>query len=210
MTKKYDALIFDLGGVLYDIDVQRTIDAFSNLGLKDFEQVYTLKAQTSLIDALEKGEIDETGFVEGINKMYKSNLSYDQVKNAWNALLIGMPQESVNLLRILNSKGYRLYLLSNTNVFHYNSIQQEMQTLYRLQALDDLFHRAYYSFKEGERKPDIDFYLKVVSAQNLQPAHALFIDDNEENVKGAIMAGITSIHKKKDKPLLELLHDLDI
>ena len=203
MPQKYDSIIFDLGGVLYDIDVQRTKNVFAALGLNDFSKLYTLKEQVDLFDSLEKGFINEQKFVEGINKLGGTNLSPEQIKNAWNALLIGMPRENVELLRNLKSKGHKLYLLSNTNILHYSSIQREMKEKFGLDSLDELFDRAYISYKMGMRKPDPEIYQRVI--QDIDPLRSVFIDDNQDNVNASMAAGIPAVQKLKDQTLQEIL-----
>jgi FMN phosphatase YigB (HAD superfamily) len=203
MPQKYDSIIFDLGGVLYDIDVQRTKNAFAALGLNDFSKLYTLKEQVDLFDSLEKGFINEEGFVEGINKLSGIPFTPAQVKQAWNALLIGMPAENVGLLRNLKADGYNLYLLSNTNILHYSSIQSEMQQKFGLDSLDELFDKAYISYKIGMRKPDAEIYEHVM--KDIDPERSIFIDDNEDNVKASIAAGISAVQKLKNETLQEVL-----
>jgi FMN phosphatase YigB (HAD superfamily) len=207
MTKKYDALVFDLGGVLYDIDVQRTIDAFAGLGLPHFERIYTLKEQAHLIDALEKGLIDADGFIAAVNRLGEINLIGQQVKTAWDALLIGIPMESVELLQDLRKTGYKLYLLSNTNIFHYTYIQKEMKEKFGINHLDELFDASFYSFKMGMRKPDAEIYHKVLADINMPGANMVFIDDNADNIRGAIAAGLPGLHLPKNVPLQNLLKE---
>jgi HAD superfamily hydrolase (TIGR01549 family) len=208
MPQKYDTIIFDLGGVLYDIDVQLTKNAFASLGISDFERLYTLKEQTVLFDALEKGTISEEEFVAGINKAAHAELTFEEVKNAWEALLIGMPKESVTLLKDLKRAGYKLYLLSNTNIFHYNFINNEMRNKFGIDKLADLFDEAYYSFKIGMRKPEIEIYEYVIHNHGLSLERTVFIDDNEDNIKGALKAGIQGIYKTKDLSLNKLVNQL--
>jgi len=206
MPQKYDSIIFDLGGVLYDIDVQRTKDAFAKIGLNDFSKLYTLKEQVDLFDSLEKGMINDQGFVEGINRIGGVHFTPEQIKQAWNALLIGIPGENIDLLRKLRDDGYKLYLLSNTNILHYSSIQIEMQEKFGLDSLDQLFDQTYISYKIGMRKPDAEIYKHVMLNHNIDPARAIFIDDNEDNIKAAISAGIPAVLKPKDLTLEEVLN----
>jgi glucose-1-phosphatase len=205
MLKKYESIIFDLGAVLYDIDVQKTINAFAELGVPHFENVYTLKDQAVLIDLLEKGLISATEFVDGINRIIEGNLDYEEVKNAWNALLIGMPQENIGLLKQLKKEGHKLYLLSNTNIFHFEQINREMREQFELNTLAELFDKAYYSFELGMRKPDMEIYRKLMKEQRLVAGKALFIDDNAANVRGAIAAGIPAVLKTAAQTLEEIL-----
>ena len=205
MPQKYNTIIFDLGGVLYDIDTQRTKDAFAQIGLEDFNRFYTLEQQIHLFDSLEKGFIDEKEFVQGINSICGRSFSADQVKNAWNALLIGMPSENIDLLKALKKEGYALYLLSNTNIFHYDAIRDELKTNFGLNALGDLFDEAYYSFQIGMRKPDAEIFEFVMKSSAVDPDKTVFIDDNEDNIRASIMAGLPAIHKQKNISLPELL-----
>ncbi len=203
MPQKYDSIIFDLGGVLYDIDVQRTKNAFAELGLSDFNKLYTLKEQVDLFDSLEKGLIDENGFVEGINNMSGAGFSPADVKHAWNALLIGVPKENIDLLKRLRTEGYKLYLLSNTNILHYGSIQNEIHKNFGLDSLDELFDKAYISYKIGMRKPDLEIYQHVI--RDIGPSRTIFIDDNEDNVKASIAAGLPAVLKPKHLTIDEVL-----
>jgi putative hydrolase of the HAD superfamily len=208
MPQKYEAIIFDLGGVLYDIDVQRTKDAFAALGLHNFDDQYTLNEQTLLFDALEKGEIGKEEFTSEINRIDHTNLSLNQVQKAWNALLIGMPEESVSLLKNLRQQGYALYLLSNTNQFHADAINREMNDKFGIESLDELFDAAYYSYRMGMRKPDIEIYKHIINNHNLKSESTVFIDDNEDNIKGALRSGIQAKHKPKDVSLNDLMNQL--
>jgi len=208
MPQKYEAIIFDLGGVLYDIDLQRTKDAFAALGLHSFDDQYSMKVQTKLFDALEKGLMGEEEFTSEINRIEQTNLSLEQVQNAWNALLICMPSQSVSILQNLRKEGYALYLLSNTNQFHADQINREMNDQFGIKTLDELFDAAYYSYRIGMRKPDMEIYQHVVNNHGLNPLKTVFIDDNEDNIKGALKAGIHAVHKSKNITLDELMNQL--
>src|SRR4051812_38649964 len=98
MTKNFEAIIFDLGGVLYDVDTQLSVDAFDRLGLKDFDGLYSLKEQAALFDALETGDIDEQTFVDQIRRIADKPLAHKDIIDAWNALLIGMEAEVLDIL----------------------------------------------------------------------------------------------------------------
>ncbi len=113
-SKKYDSIIFDLGGVLYDIDVQRSVRAFKDLGLHDFDRLYNLQAQSDLFDELEMGRMGKDEFEAALGEYIKGKPEPGVITNAWQALLIGMKAENLMLLRALK-KQYRIYLLSNTN-----------------------------------------------------------------------------------------------
>src|SRR6185437_1509585 len=112
---------------------------------------------------------------------------------------------NVDLLRKLKNEGYQLYLLSNTNVFHYSCINNEMQEKFGLGSLDELFDNAYISYKMGMRKPDTEIYYKLMQNPDIDPAKSIFIDDNEDNVNASTEAGIPAVHKSKSMSLIETL-----
>ena len=109
-------ILFDLGGVLFHIDYQRTIDAFKKLGITDFEKHFTQYQQNDLFDSFETGKISSSIFVKEL-KEFLPSCSDQEIINAWNAMLIGLPQEYLKLLEEL-AKKYRLFLLSNANQIH--------------------------------------------------------------------------------------------
>jgi putative hydrolase of the HAD superfamily len=202
--KSFQALLFDLGGVLYDIDDQRSMDAFKALGLDDFDELYNLREQTDLFDALEIGKIGKKEFESEIGKYFKKKPAEGKIIEAWQALLIGMREENVRLLRSLRPY-YRLYLVSNTNEMHLEPIDAEMRENFGVSQLRDLFDKAYFSFEIGLRKPDKSIYEYVIWDAGLDPDRSLFIDDNEDNVKGARMAGLHAFHMKRNSDLREAL-----
>lgn len=204
MSKKFNSIIFDLGNVLYDVDVQRSVEAFEKHGLKDFDRLYSLQEQSKLFDELETGKIGKQEFIERINKIVDSPLEEDAIINSWNELLIGVPQENFEILLEIKKK-YKTLLLSNTNAIHLEFINDYMKENFGIHSLSALFDKAYYSFEVGLRKPGREIYDFVVKENNLDLEATLFIDDNEENVKGAREAGIITHHKTKNESLMDVV-----
>ena len=110
-------IIFDLGGVILNIDYQLTIDAFKKLSLNNFDQFYSQFTQNDLLIAMEKGEITPQEFRIQLRKYISKPVSDIMIDNAWNAMLLDFPPERIILLQKLKNK-YRTFLLSNTNSIH--------------------------------------------------------------------------------------------
>ncbi len=202
MDKKISAIIFDLGGVLYDIDVKRSVKAFEELGLKNFDKLYSLKEQTALFDKLETGQINQDEFVKNLRKYLPMSSDNNKILDAWRALLIDFPQKNIEILHKLRNN-YKIYLLSNTNGIHVEAINKFLKENRGVNNISELFDKIYFSFEIGLRKPGIEIYEHVLKDTRLKPEETVFIDDSEANVKGAEAAGITGIHKPRAMSLRE-------
>jgi putative hydrolase of the HAD superfamily len=198
------ALLFDLGGVLYDIDVQRSVDAFEKLGLPHFQRLYTLQGQSPLFDFLEKGRLNEDEFCSELNRVCGIELEPQQIIDCWNALLIRMEADTLQYLREL-SQAYPVYLLSNTNAIHLAEINRHMLEVHGVPNLESLFDKAYFSFRLGMRKPDLEIYDYVLQDLGLKGEEVLFIEDSLANIAGAEKAGLRCVFKPKEKSLREVV-----
>jgi glucose-1-phosphatase len=196
--KKYRNIILDLGGVILDIDYNLTIEAFRRLGIKDASFLYSKSSQIKLFDELEKGNISDEDFFSAIRRICNSAISDNEIRNAWNALLIGLPEENVNLLRELK-KEYRLYLLSNTNSIHEKAYRKMITGQFGNFIFDDLFEKMYLSHHLHLRKPDIEIFRYVINDARLNTEETIFIDDSPQHVEGGLKAGIRSFHLKEQK-----------
>ncbi len=121
--KNIKAIIFDLGGVILNINYQNTIDSFNNLGIKNPNLFYSKKSQTNLFDQIEIGEITEMEFLLELQKKIPK-ASVKQIKSAWNAMLLDLPEKRISFLRKL-IPSYSIFLLSNTNVIHISEFKKK-------------------------------------------------------------------------------------
>ena len=181
-------ILFDLGGVLYHIDYELTIKAFEKLGIKNFHEHFSQQKQNNLFDRLETGKIRDEDFIKEM-KALLPHCTSEEIINAWNALLIGIPQENIQLLKDL-SKHYRLFLLSNTNSIHINRINKLLYKDYNLKSLDPLFSKVYLSHKIGMRKPNNETFEWVLKDTGILAQETLFIDDSIQHIESANKLGI--------------------
>ncbi len=195
-------IIFDLGGVILNIDIKRTENALKELGIDNFSTYMTSRHITSFFKEYEMGKIDDAGFIQSIQSLSPKPLSEEAIVNAWNALLLDFPQERIELLRKLKEK-YRLFLLSNTNQIHYIKFQEQIH-LQTGGYLEDLFEKTYYSHAVGLSKPDVAIFQLVIDENKLDPAETLFVDDTEANMAGARQAGLMISHVVPGTSILEI------
>jgi glucose-1-phosphatase len=153
-------IIFDLGGVLLNLDIQKTEDAFVNMGVKDFKNLFALGHAASFFKEYEVGLISDDEFLDALQKLAGTQHERALVVDGWNAMLRDFPVERIQLLIQLKKK-YRLFLFSNTNAIHLAAFQQTYANAFGGNLLDNLFEKAYYSHDIKLRKPDIQAFQYV-------------------------------------------------
>ena len=204
--KNSKALLFDLGGVLIDVDYHRTINAFTALGFENAQQLYNQFDQNQLFDRYEKGEVSSGYFIDQLKPLSRIEVSTGQVVDAWNAMIGEFPIEKLNFINDLK-QGIPCYLLSNTNEIH---LKKAMEALKKTPypELDPLFKTCYYSHLIGKRKPDAETFRWVIDQMGFQAQNVLFIDDSPQHIEGAIQAGLKTKFYQKKEDLFELIKEI--
>jgi putative hydrolase of the HAD superfamily len=207
-SHKIKHILFDLGGVLLNIDYTLTEKAFAELGIVDFDLMYSQAKQDGLFDRFEKGEIGRGEFIGAIQRISPSSVNRDEIETAWNAMLLNFPSERLDMLSTLN-KTHDVYLLSNTNEIHFGAFNMRFEKAFD-RSFSPYFRKDYYSHQLGMRKPDAEVFEFIVKDQGLIKQEILFIDDSEQHVKGAKSLGIPSILLEKNDDVISLLRRLHI
>lgn len=190
--QKTEAVIFDLGGVILNIDYNLTRNAFKAIGIKNFHDMYSQAAADDLFRKLETGKISENDFYREMNSRTSLSLSDSEIREAWNAMLLAFRETSLQFLDSLSGK-YKLFLLSNTNHIHLDAFNKIYHNHQRQKPFNRFFDKAYYSCEIGLRKPDADIYEFVLNENKLDAAKTIFIDDSLQNVEAAKKSGMQTI-----------------
>jgi len=190
--KSIKNIIFDFGNVICDIEVKRTEAAFLNMGLKTFDPDYGMTGSTSLFNALETGTVTPREFRDQLRKFFLNPVTDEQIDNAWNALLLEIPEPRVRLLEKVR-RHFRIFLLSNTNEIHYRKYRENLRQ-FGYPDFDALFEKVYLSHRLGIRKPSKEIFIHVLTDAGLNPAETLFIDDTLMHVEAAWKLGINAHH----------------
>lgn len=197
-------IIFDLGGVIYNLDYSRTQKEFEKLGLEEFGKIYSQAAQTGLFDLYEKGLIDTDMFRNQLRTFVPDiSLSDSAIDKAWNAMLLDLPSWRLDIISSLRPR-FRTFLLSNTNDLHLNAAYIELREVAKVNSFSHFFEQAYFSNKLHLRKPDADIFCYVLIKNGLKPAETLFIDDTARHVESAKKLGIKGLHIGGDVSLEDL------
>ena len=204
MSKSIQNFVFDLGNVIINIDPELTLRKFMDLGVFNFNEMYSMMRQTDVFDRFDTGKITLSEFRHAIRDFSQMNIADDRIDEAWCAMLLDFPEENAELLRRLRTEGYKLYLLSNTNKMHINYYTKYLKMHFGRDLLAELFDRTFYSHEIGYRKPNREAFEYVLKAEGLKPAETLFIDDLEHNVIGARQTGMQAYHHPKGNRLVDL------
>jgi HAD superfamily hydrolase (TIGR01509 family) len=196
-------IIFDLGGVILNIDINLTAEAFVDLGIKDFSQYFGHGFAASFFKDYEIGKISDEKFINDLRKLGNLDAPDSVIIKAWDALLLDFPPKRIELLKKLKNK-YRIFLFSNTNSLHTKTFKKIYQDTFNNETLDELFEKAYYSQILGMRKPDLDSYRYIIKENDLQPEETLFIDDASVNIKGANEVGLKGYFLEPGKTILDI------
>lgn len=188
---KYKNIIFDLGGVILELDIPATITEFSKLVGKDVEALFSQRKQSEVFDLFEMGKIDAPTFRDGVRKLFNINSSDQEVDNAWNAMLISFPKERITFLQEA-AKNHKIFLLSNTNETHKRVFEEILKRDTGLDKIDGLFEHAYYSHEMGDRKPNPSIFETVLNNHGLKAEETLFIDDSIQHIEGAKSIGLNT------------------
>jgi HAD superfamily hydrolase (TIGR01509 family) len=196
-------IIFDLGGVILNLDNKRTEEAFTQLGVKNMRQYFGLGHADSFFKDYEVGKISDQEFIDSIRAMTGLADVPDQaIIDGWNALLLDFPVERIELLKQLGQR-YRLFLFSNTNSLHLAALRQIYTQTFPSGTLDDHFEKTYYSHLLGMRKPTRESYEYILRENQLQALETLFVDDAIVNVEGAEQAGLKGLYLRPGISLLD-------
>ncbi|MGO1650817.1 MAG: HAD family hydrolase [Sphingobacterium sp.] len=208
--QKIKNIILDYGNVIFMIDFALVHQAFKNLGVKDVDNFFAHHGQDSLFDDFDKGSITVAEFRDGVRERAgKKDLTDAQIDQAWNSLLVGIPEGKHDVLNEIK-KHYRTFLLSNNNELHYAHCMAELQEKYGIPNNDHFFEKCYYSHLIGKRKPDLAIFKQLIDEQELISNETLFIDDSPQHLEAAQRLGIRTELCTKERPLEKIIAELDL
>lgn len=198
-------IIFDLGGVLINIDYNKTGTAFKSLGYDNFNEMYSQYTADELFSHLETGHTAEEAFFKTMQERSVHALDSLRIREAWNAMLLDFRVESFDFLETLKDK-YDLYLLSNTNGIHKEAFDKIFEAQTGKKSIDDYFKKAYYSHKIGLRKPNESIFRFVLQDAGIAPEETLFIDDSANNIEAAEKLAIKVHLLRPDERIEDLVY----
>lgn len=188
-------IVFDLGGVLIDYDLQRCIDAFRALGFPDPENFVNPYKQSGVFLSLEDGSGTPEELYRYINAVVGRHVDPRKIDEAWCSFLIDIPAYKLDMLLALRRQGYQVFMLSNTNVIMFDWMRRNVFTKQGL-TVDDYFDRLFLSYEMKLLKPYPAIFEKMAAEGGILPAETLLIDDGPANVATAAALGFHTYEAK--------------
>lgn len=200
-------IIFDLGGVIINLDMEYAFDRFSQLFGRDVranmvEDFHNHK----FFRQYEVGAIDDDEFRKSLRALAKTDLDDTHLDEAWNSMLGDIPAERIEWIGEL-AKDYKVVILSNTNAIHITRFNEIFNQSSSYNLPGDLFHKTYYSHEIKDRKPNSSCFQFVLNDFGMLPENTIFYDDNSENIKAAGELGIHTVLVEKNLLRREQLPD---
>lgn len=181
-------IIFDLGGVLLNIDPKKTIEAFGRLGMEQLIGDKGLSYDHDIFYLMEQGKVTPEEFRNGVRQLISTEVTDNQIDAAWTAMLLDFPANRVELVKNLRNN-YKIYLFSNTNAIHVAKYQANFKSQHGFDV-SSLFDIDFYSNEIGYRKPSPESFQEIIRLSGINPEESIFIDDSLPNVEAAIACGL--------------------
>lgn len=202
---KFNYVILDLGGVVLNLDYSQTVKSFKTIIPElDESTFFGKEKQLDFFSEYEVGRSSTSEFIQKFKSYYNIEVSNEDFKNHWNAMIFDIPIERIDLLKRLRGNGKKVFLLSNINDLHATAVETSFSAHKLKDSFSSLFDNVYYSHVVGKRKPNKDIFELVIKENSIPKNDALFIDDSEHHVVGARACGIEAYHLGKGHDLLEL------
>ena len=181
-------MVFDLGGVLVDLDAERCIAAFRHLGMPQIAELINPYHPAAMIGQMEHGEIT---FHEACERMRavsgRQDVSDEEIADAYGQFLVGVKPAKVRLIETLRQHGLKTYVLSNNNP----SSMRFIRAMFTADGkrMEDYFDGIYLSYEMRELKPSKAIFRKMIADSGMLPERTLYIDDGQKNVDAAQALG---------------------
>lgn len=198
---KIKNIIFDLGGVLLNINPLLSLIEFANISKTDPEVLKNRLTSDRVFEKFDTGILSPDEFRNELCRIMNYHASNPEIDNAWNILLLDFPPERVELLKQLKLN-YSIFLLSNTNIIHFWKYTADFYQKYGIQ-MADMFEKLFLSYEIGIHKPDAGIYTHVLQNAEIKADESVFFDDSPANVEAAIKLGMSGIHITNGKDVTQ-------
>ncbi len=178
--KKIKNIVFDLGGVIMTLSREQAVRAFVQIGVENADELLDACHQQGIFQEVEDGRLDAEGFRLALGKLCGRELTYDEVKQGWMGFVVEVPQYKVEYMDDLRRRGYKVYILSNTNPYIMSWARSNEFACGK--PLDAYADGLVLSYEARSMKPDRGIFDALIKETGLIPGESVFLDDGPANV----------------------------
>lgn len=206
---KTENIIFDLGGVIINLNIDNTFLKFSQIFKKDIKpEIFSDHEKYAFFRDFEVGKITDVEFRGFIKDLADFPIEDQLIDEAWNAMLMDIPSDRIKWIFEATRK-YNCVVLSNTNSIHVKYFEEFFNKTTPYSHPKDIFQKLYYSHEIGERKPNYPAFEYVLNDAGFDPKKTVLFDDLKENLGAAAKLGIQSEYVERNKLRKDQLFDGD-
>ncbi len=202
MGFSFKNIVFDLGGVVIDLEVSQTIGEFANLARLSVEEVIA-HYHHPLFRSYETGQLTDQQYLHQLRELLRTDADDIQLTAAWNAMLKGIPKDRIELIKSLRRE-FGLAVLSNTNGIHERKFNEQLKAVSGHSSLHTLFDKVYFSHQLSMRKPDKDIFMHLLDDMGWNAADTLFLDDTPANIDTARNLGMQATLVNDDNTVIRI------
>ncbi|SMP38860.1 HAD family phosphatase [Fibrobacter sp. UWB10] len=207
----YKNFIFDLGGVILDINMQKALDGFAALGLPESELRFDVGEAADLMHRYQLGHFTTDEFCRRLATRCNPGTTPEQVAHAWNSICLGIPKRKLDAIKALKQRA-NVYLLSNTNDLHWQYCLDHWFNA-NGNRCEDFFDKVFLSQEMHLEKPHAEIFEQVIktidAGRGSETSDTIFLDDNIDNVNAAKNCCIQAVQITPDFDWVDYLKALD-
>ncbi len=196
--RKIEALLFDLGGVIVEIDFNRAFTHWAALSHQTPDTIATKFTMDEPYERHERGEIEAAMYFEHLRNTLQLTGSDAQIANGWNDIFVAEISETVAAIKQINNR-LPCYAFTNSNATH------QVVWESKFSSAMSVFKQTFVSSEMGLRKPELAAFEAISVQTGVDLAATLFFDDTLENIEGALAAGLQAVHVRTSEDVLESL-----
>lgn len=203
---KIKNIVFDLGGVIAELDTQRPIDRFREIGVHDADKLLDPYEQKGLFLEFEQGKVDLPTFRQRLSEHAGKELSLDEIYYGWMGFILDVPQYKLDYILSLR-KDYKIYILSNTNPVIMRWAKSPVFSMAGL-PLTAYCDKIYASYEMGLTKPDKEIFEQMFRDSGMNPQETLFVDDSARNIEAGASFGMLTYQPRNEEDWREKVTEI--
>lgn len=199
-------IIFDLGGVIADLDYEKAVRAFKNIGFEDISSYLDPSHQKDFLGEYEAGKLSEDEFYKIVLGSHcNPGTSVDDVLAAFREFICQVELYKIEYIKRLQSRGLHIFALTNNNPSAIKAFELRLNEAGS--SFDELFEQMFISFEMKMMKPSSEIFNAAIEKTGLEACELLFIDDSLHNVEGAKHVGMHALKYNQGSDIETLIEN---